>query len=202
MDTVLSHVDHVRRLELLALCYHQGPKDPRWPSWVPDFRKSFAPPRPFTYQFASGYSRSWTSYSWDAKLDRHLLMVSGVQCATVTETKKISALHPMQPHARLTARQLEPDETAASKEYLTGESFGIAHAKTMNGNYLDERIPALRGHDWADLETWQRDWKRETRSEHVVRVKGSSNDSISGLEAASMFSKGTLEAFSFINRRT
>ncbi|KAK0648465.1 heterokaryon incompatibility protein-domain-containing protein [Cercophora newfieldiana] len=155
-DAVLAHIQHVQRLELLIPC-RLHPNDRRSsPSWVPNFSVMDPPPPQFFEQFASGYSRSWTSYAWDARLTRHVLRVAGVRCATITK------VHPRFPSdhdipAMLSmARALEPDDTTALTTYPTGEPLDVAHAKTMIGNNLKETAPKFKR---STLGEWRRVWK-------------------------------------------
>jgi hypothetical protein len=167
-EVMLAYIDHVERLELLAYCSLDASKSLDWPSWVPDFLNfSFRQPV-FKRQFASGYSRSWTSYALHAQSGRPLLAITGVQRATITRLQaKFPAMDDIS-GMLATARKLQPNESAASNFYPTGETFGTVHAKTMKGNNLLERA---RHHTNADLEAWLPMWKTLLFPEHVDQTQ-------------------------------
>jgi len=165
LDTVLTHIYHVQRLELLAQCWLEPETLPGSPTWVANF-SYLRPPHPeFFEQFASGYSRSWTSHSWDADLRQHLLSVTGVRCATVAQSRcRFPHMYRNIPTMLSVAKMLEPDEASVLKLYPTGEQFGVAHVKTMKGNALRERKPEYRV---PGLQRWRDQWKAALRDDNM-----------------------------------
>ncbi|KAK3319498.1 heterokaryon incompatibility protein-domain-containing protein [Cercophora scortea] len=146
-EATLAHIRHVQRLELLSQSYlHRRRID--GPSWVPDFSAPYPVHNRVLHRFAAGFSRSWVRFD---DSNRDFLLVEGVQCAVVT------ALSPPVPEtmdkkAVLRAvRALEPNEVVMASTYPTGGPFSIAYAKTLSGNFLDERRP---GCGWPTLESW------------------------------------------------
>ncbi|KAK4445456.1 heterokaryon incompatibility protein-domain-containing protein [Podospora aff. communis PSN243] len=192
-EAMLAHINHVQRLELLVYCSLNLSKPRDKPSWVPDFLDLARSRSNVREQFASGYSRSWTTHALDAQSGSPLLTVAGVQAATITRIHGPFPGIDDIPGMLATARKLQPTESAASKLYPTGETFGAAHAMTMGGNTLMERYP---GHDVDDLETWLQVWNALFLAEDV-------KDTGSGAEAAEALSQNNVRnALEFLDNQT
>lgn len=151
METVLAHIQHVQRLELLRSCYLDRRVVVNTPTWVPDFSSPKVVARQAAWQFAAGFSRCWAEFCAP-----DVLKVAGVRCATVgslsppipSDKVNVESAIP----ARLRAiRDLEPEDLLTAPPYVTGEPFKVAYAKTLIGNYLHERFPLQT---LPDLETW------------------------------------------------
>jgi hypothetical protein len=82
-DFVCSHIQHVKRLELLRDCQLEG-RAVDAPSWVPDFSVSKSTVKSADWQFASGYSACEVSFA-----DERRMVVAGVYCGEVGISREI-----------------------------------------------------------------------------------------------------------------
>ncbi|KAK1780230.1 heterokaryon incompatibility protein-domain-containing protein, partial [Copromyces sp. CBS 386.78] len=151
-ETFLAHTYHFQRLELLTRCCLSKLKVvENKPSWVPDL--SYIPVgSAFFYDLAAGFSRCWTKISSDSS---DIFTVAGIQCATVKTIGSPLPAVEREDGALLAIRELAAKELAANTgQYVTGEPFKHAFAKTLCLNLLRERFPETTNYPY--LKTWLR----------------------------------------------
>lgn len=142
-DTVIAHLHHTKRLELLHLCYQAG-RNLSGPSWAPDLSSAIPVQLRTSSQFAAGCSRAHWSFTAP-----DLLSVLGIGAATVCKVGK-----PLELHSRDAVdviRSWEPDDLMTGDYPPASMSLLEAHALTLRMNKVKERGRARTAtRDWLE----------------------------------------------------
>lgn len=137
-DFVCSHIQHVKRLELLRGCQLEG-RTVDAPSWVPDFSISKFTVKSVDWQFASGYSACEVSFA-----DERRMVVGRIYCGEVGISRWIPN-HRSQRCQGITLQDSfkaireisEWIKLRASADSMSWHAF----ARTITDNYLKYRFP-------------------------------------------------------------
>jgi hypothetical protein len=129
-DTILAHMDHLQRLELLDFVYSEG-RNLSGPSWVPDLSSKPGLTLNFTSQFAAGCSRAHFSYEAPG-----ILHVLGLRSAAICSVSKPYDRDGGTPLDFLRSSQPIP---TANGTYPTGETVSLALAVTLQQGCLRPR---------------------------------------------------------------
>uniref|UniRef100_A0A0B7K7P8 Heterokaryon incompatibility domain-containing protein n=1 Tax=Bionectria ochroleuca TaxID=29856 RepID=A0A0B7K7P8_BIOOC len=137
-DFVCSHIQHVKRLELLRDCQLEG-RAVDAPSWVPDFSVSKSTVKSADWQFASGYSACEVSFA-----DERRMVVAGVYCGEVGISREIPNYRSqrcqcitIQDSVKAIREITEWIKLRTSADSISWHAF----ARTITGNYLKDRFP-------------------------------------------------------------
>lgn len=153
-DTVVAHIAHTRRLDMLQICGLGMPGIER-PSWVQDLASRHPMTRDLRYQLAALNSACHASFLAPDKLEvigvtvGHLGNIRSKNRMPKLDSNLTNASYDNMLHAIRKARPSKLDEATP---YMTGETFREAYARTLVANQLRSRIPDLERLD--SPETW------------------------------------------------
>ncbi|VUC35364.1 unnamed protein product [Clonostachys rosea] len=138
LDFVRSHIEHVKRLELLRDCQLEG-RTVDTPTWVPDFSISKSTVKSADWQFASGYSACEVSFTEERRL-----VVAGVNCGEVDISRGVPNYRSqscqgatIQDSIKAIREIIEWIKSKVSDNRMSWHTF----ARTITGNYLKDRFP-------------------------------------------------------------
>ncbi|KAM0418894.1 hypothetical protein ACHAPT_012159 [Fusarium lateritium] len=153
-DTVVAHIAHTRRLDMVQICGLSMPGIDR-PSWVQDFASRHTMTRDLRYQLAALSSACHASFLAPDKLEvagvtvGHLGNIGSRNRMPKLDSNLTNASYDNMLHAIKEAGSSKLDEATP---YMTGETFREAYARTLVANQLRSRIPDLERLD--SPETW------------------------------------------------
>ncbi|KAJ4387808.1 hypothetical protein N0V93_008410 [Gnomoniopsis smithogilvyi] len=155
IDFVRSHIEHVKRLELLVKCQLDGRTLHDVPSWVPDYTSEKIVSQCHEWQSASGYSACQVAFRGDRFLDAWGVQRGGV--VTVSDPIPDYNIYsydsmPSASYSDFVAALYRLIRANASEVEEEEENIQDVFARTLTANYLQDVFP---GTNASTLELWK-----------------------------------------------